>query len=335
MELVFKKTVSPDVLEELKLNGLDPLLEPDIIAEKLKSHVEEVAGERLLGSLHQFILGADSFLAVRNAFDPGALGDSPETFFTSGTTDWYPGAYTTLAVLAASGLHPVSFHSENRGELIVNLTVIPGVGRKSDKSRKELRGHTDACSFPFAHEFDPEEGVSPSPDFVVLIGQKNHDKVPTCVAPLSKILKEMPEWAIEELKKEQFMIGTQGLFDIDYVRDDASILTIHPDFGYQIRFSHSHVTSDPALHKATNAIKKLEAATQKCLKDVVVNPGDILLVNNRTALHGRRTVCDAKTKSGGNTRWLQRLYANLESTKGLAVDEAKPFCLAPESGWVG
>ncbi|HMP50105.1 MAG TPA: hypothetical protein PKD05_00970, partial [Candidatus Melainabacteria bacterium] len=107
LELVFKKTVSPDVLEELKLNGLDPLLEPDIIAEELKSHVEEVAGERLLGSLHQFIQGADSFLAVRNAFDPGALGESPETFFTSGTTDWYPGAYTTLAVLAAASLHPV------------------------------------------------------------------------------------------------------------------------------------------------------------------------------------------------------------------------------------
>lgn len=333
MELIFPQPVESEALQELRNSGVDPLAEPFVVSSTLMKDVATAAGDRLIGMLHRFVLGADSYLILRKAFEPTDLGETPKTFLSAGDTNWYHGAYTALTLIAIAKLSPISFHCENQGKLIINITVIPEPGRKGDKSRKELRGHTDACSFPFAHEFDAEEGISPSPDFVVLIGQRNPESVPTCVAPLSKIMKELPEQAIEELTKDQFTIGSQGLFDIDYARTDASVITLHPKYGYQVRFSHSHVTVDPALQKASKAISEMEHATQNCLEDVVVNPGDILFVNNRTALHGRRTVCDNTGTGGGKTRWIQRLYANLPDTVGVPVDPAIPFCLAPVTGW--
>jgi L-asparagine oxygenase len=334
MELVFPRPVSADVLEKLALDGLDPLVEPADVAGRMRDPVAEAAGDRLVGMLNRFVQGEDSFLILRDAFRPIGLGLTPETFFTSGDTTWYPGGYTVLGLLRLAGLDVVSFDSENKGELVVNITIIPQEGRFGEKSRKELRGHTDACSFPFAHEFDNRLPLSPSPDFVVLIGQRNPRAVPTCVAPLSKIMKGLSERAIEELQKPQFIIGSQGLFNITYSREDASVVTLHPDFGYQVRFSHSKVTVDESLQEAAKAIKEMEESTQACLQDVVVNAGDILLVNNRTALHGRRTVSANKQESGGETRWIQRVYANLASTAGMPVKSAVPFCLAPPDGWV-
>ncbi|WP_162266976.1 TauD/TfdA family dioxygenase [Bordetella hinzii] len=63
-------------------------------------------------------------------------------------------------------------------------------------------------------------------------------------------------------------------------------------------------------------MKKLEDACNASAKLVVVQPGDVLIVSNRLALHGRGEVGDGV---GGQSRWLLRAYgldtSNLQQYK--------------------
>ena len=189
-----------------------------------------------------------------------------------------------------------------------------------------MRGHTDACSFPFTHEFQEKFGLSPSPDFVMLICYRNPDRVPTCVAPLSKILQALSEAAIGELQQSIYSIRTQGSFFVEHALLGVPVITVHPQFGYQIRYSHSNVVA-PGDDAKNAAITELEEhAIPACLVDVLMSPGDLLLINNRTALHGRRKVGD---NTGPSSRWLQRVYAQLSESPKLLVDPRVPYMLRP------
>jgi hypothetical protein len=65
---------------------------------------------------------------------------------------------------------------------------------------------------------------------------------------------------------------------------------------------------------AEQASNQLEAACNQAAKPVVVQPGDVLVINNRLALHGRDKVGD---DVGGQSRWLLRTY-------GLDTSNLKP-----------
>lgn len=73
-----------------------------------------------------------------------------------------------------------------------------------------------------------------------------------------------------------------------------------------VRYSHSSIPIDedeqPAAAEANTAFAA--ACLQHCTS-VVVEPGDILLVNNRLALHGRG---DVGAEAGGDSRWILRTY---------------------------
>lgn len=72
-----------------------------------------------------------------------------------------------------------------------------------------------------------------------------------------------------------------------------------------VRFSHSSAGVDDKDGPAAAAIEAFENACKQCAAAVTVAPGDVLLVNNRLALHGRSTVGG---EPGGQSRWLLRSY---------------------------
>lgn len=81
-------------------------------------------------------------------------------------------------------------------------------------------------------------------------------------------------------------------FEFDYV-------------GIIVRYSHSTVTPLEEGGAAERASNHLEAACNRAARPMVVEPGDILLVNNRVVLHGRGEVGG---DAGGESRWLLRTY---------------------------
>lgn len=252
---------------------------------------------------------------LSGVFDASALVETPLSFFPlPDTPSTVMGRAAALAIHGLLQLETVSYGSENDGNLFVNLVAMPGPGAVSEKSKAGMRGHTDAVSFPFSGEDDPEDRrIAPSPDFVTLIGLRNPNAVPTRVMPLNQMLARMQVDDVEELKKAQYLIraqrtfrlGTKKLLGEEHAVIDARVLK-DTERGTYVRYSHSNVIPAEDGGAAARASASLEAACNESVVPIVINPGDVVLVNNRLALHGRAEVGD---EIGGQSRWLLRTYA--------------------------
>lgn len=265
-------------------------------------------------SVRAFLLSAP-YRHLSAVFDAAPLVDTPEAFFpvpdTAGTE---AGRAAALAVHGLMRLETVSYGSENDGNLFVNLVVIPGSGAFAEKSTGSMRGHTDAVSFPFNGEDDPQDDrIAPSPDVVTLIGLRNPRCVPTRLMPLADMLPLLSMADMVELKKAQYSVtaqktfrqGTKRILGWEHVVIDAPVLR-ESSGGTNIRYSHNNVTAKESTGPAQLAIEHLEAACHRVAKQVVVQPGDILVINNRLALHGRSEV---GRDVGRESRWILRAYA--------------------------
>lgn len=260
---------------------------------------------------------AKGSLHLQKVFDAVTqLPDSPTDFVPlPACRPVHAARMTVLAINALLEQSPVSYGSENDGHLFVNLVAMSGAGRKAEKSVKGMRGHTDAVSFPFPGQHDPGNiRIAPSPDSVCLVGIRNPDDVPTMIISLHEVLKQLSSNDIAELKKFQFLIKCQGTFLEGTKRelgsphqvDSTNVLVDTEDGAPWVRFSHSNVApSFSAPDAAQAAIANMEAACLSVAKPVVVKAGDVLIIDNRTMLHGRSEV---GKEVGGNARWLLRSY---------------------------
>ena len=265
------------------------------------------------GAGRAYALGAPC-CHLKGVFDAALLVDTPVVFFPVPDTDGtMAGQAAALALHGLLQLETVSYGSENEGNLFVNLVAMPGTGAFAEKSKRSMRGHTDAVSFPIRGDDDPEDRrIAPSPDFVTLVGLRNRKGVPTTLMQLEDVLPLLSPDDIEELKKPQYAIraqrtfrqGTRQILGAEHLVVDASVLK-DTGAGIVVRYSHSNVTPLTEGGAAERASNHLEAACNRAARPVVVLPGDILLVNNRLALHGRGEVGG---DVGGQSRWLLRTY---------------------------
>jgi L-asparagine oxygenase len=255
------------------------------------------------------------YLLLPNVFECAGLPATPQ--------DWVPipDVAATRAALAAvvlvagaCSMETVSYGSENAGALFVNLVTLPGPGAISEKSQGSMKGHTDAATFPFRGTTDPDfPRIAPSPDVVFLAALRNVDAVPTAVMPLPNILNRLSPEDAQILKgpniilsaQRTFVKGTQKALGQPHVLDGAPVLHDGPE-GTWVRYTHSQsLPFDENDAAAVAAKKNFEAACLAVTEYVVLKPGDLLLVNNRKALHGRSKVGPAV---GGESRWLIRSY---------------------------
>jgi hypothetical protein len=274
---------------------------------------------------------------LKGVFDAGALVDTPQDFNpVPDTASTIAGRAAALAVHGALQLETVSYGTENGGSLFVNLVCIPGSGAFAEKSRQGLRGHTDAVSFPFNGDDDPEDTrIAPSPDIVTLVGLRNPKNVATKVIPLESVLAQLAPADVDELAKPQYSItsqktfaqGMQRILGRKHVVIDAPVLKVAESTS--IRYSHSNVVPTEAGGPAATAADNLADACNKTAIPLVVHPGDVLIINNRQSLHGRGEVGD---DVGGQSRWLMRTYAldtsNLPAHKR-HLGDAPPHVLFP------
>lgn len=271
-----------------------------------------------------------TYVHLKGVFSVEGLPETPAGFYP------IPECNATIAArLVAISLggffakRMISYGSENEGELFVNLVALEGGGAVSKNSTKAMRGHTDAASFPFPGGVDPTSTrIAPSPDVVCLMGLKNADSVSTTLMLLHELMSDLTPDEIEQLSRPQFLIGcqrtfargTKHVFGEEHYVDGVNVLESRDGGQVWVRYSHSSVTvtgdplEDPSVSNdeiaqrspAAAAKNRFEEACVSRARRVVINPGDVLWVNNRQALHGR-TVVDQEV--GGNARWLLRGYA--------------------------
>lgn len=259
---------------------------------------------------------AQPCLKLDAVFEPSDLPDTPTDFCPIPEVEGTALArVTAIGCLAAINSATVSYGSENGGDLFVNLVVFPpGRGKFTEKSADKMSGHTDGVTFPLRGYRDPlNDRIAPSPDFVCLSALRNPKQVPTTVMPLDHLMERLSQEHIEELQKPQYIIGSQltfrdGMIDIlgDELDVDDAQLLFQMNGSWWIRFSHSTTQiADVGRKTAQASMDALKHACADCVIAVPLQPGDIALVNNRIALHGRT---EPGPEHGGQTRWLLRTY---------------------------
>lgn len=279
---------------------------------------------------------SQALVHIPSAFMPEVNCDTPETFtpvpVEPGTVK---GALAAATLNHLLGLNTVSYGSENDGVPFVSLVPQSGKGRKARKSLKAMRGHTDGVTFPFPGTRDEQyPQMAPAPDWVCLVCIRNPNMVATRVVPVDPLLKQLPPELRRAMTQPQFTIGAQGTFKEgmrrilgeEHIIDGGALLNGEDDYAF--RFSHSSVAAGPEA--STDAEKVLAAIESYCENSsvaVTLEPGDLLWVNNRRAIHGRAEVGAAV---GGHERWLLRTYGIREQL--IAPDQRytdRPFQLYP------
>jgi hypothetical protein len=242
---------------------------------------------------------------------------------TSADPSWFVFAIFISGFCRFVGWTVVSYACENSGNLFVHLVPQLGHDEGAAKSLKGLRGHTDGTVFPIGGVTSIDTELPKGPDAVILGCLNNPNKVATTLAPLSSIAKKLSREDIIQLRRNVYIFRPQSSFNLpDVVRTHQPILCSSDHDGLLIRYSHSKVEPMTSESGPKDALSNLGKAIAISLQKVVLAPGDIAFVNNRTAIHGRTEVAlhDAE-----NRRWILRTYGQSEVDSGFSTDPTRPF----------
>jgi len=297
-------------------DSFEPLYnDPDLLASFISAAAND--GTELFDTTDMIRTGKATAIHIKNAFlPPDNMCDTPLDFIpVPNEAGTLRAQLSAMVLLALAGGRSISYMSENSGALFVNLTTIPGVGRKEEKSKKSMRGHTDAVSFPFPGPYKDTlyPDISPAPDILCLVCLRNPDKTHTRLIPLDDVIEKLEPETIQELQKEQFTIecqntfrkGTRNIIGEVHFAYDANILQKNEDNNYMVRYSHSKAAADHDNIPALKALEKFQNAIRDSIIKVKLEPGDVIILNNRRALHGK----DKHSENYGlQTRWLLRSY---------------------------
>lgn len=193
----------------------------------------------------------------------------------------------------------VGYKQEQEGKLIQH--IFPKRKNEaqqiSGSSRVQLALHTESAFHPY------------KPDYVVLMCLRGDPAAATTFANVDDIVSQLEGEFIEELMKEQFItriddsFRTHGEPDVEML---LPILTWNPDCW--------HLTYDEAFMvgttpKAIHALERLREAIDQAVQEVTLAAGDILVIDNKTTVHGRRPFTP---RYDGTDRWLLRALVRKE-----------------------
>ncbi|MEU0146248.1 TauD/TfdA family dioxygenase [Streptomyces sp. NPDC006288] len=200
----------------------------------------------------------------------------------------------------------VGFEGEKHGALVQNVVPVPGEERKqSNAGSVDLEMHTE-------NAFHPHR-----PDFVALscLRQDPDGEAGLRVASLRR--------AIGLLSAEQRGILAEPRFRTDPPPSfngsgsavaHGAISGAPEDPDAQVDF-HATTPLDAGADRAMSALRE---ALEAVVDTVYFAPGDLAIVDNRVALHGRTPF---SPRYDGHDRWLHRVFVHVDSRRSRADRE--------------
>ncbi|MGW4024218.1 guanitoxin biosynthesis L-enduracididine beta-hydroxylase GntD [Streptomyces sp. NPDC005009] len=225
--------------------------------------------------------------------------------------------------LALCGLvlgDPFGWVALQEGRIIQNILPIRG-----DEDRQS--GHGSGTLL----EFHTEDGFHPNRcDYLLLMGLRNPDAVPTIVASVRDVRLDEADRAV--LAEERFLIRP----DTEHIRQLETYAPGHPALprlramasapaptavlsgdrlSPYLRIDRPFMDTLPGDTEAEAALDRLMAELSRVQQDVAVAPGSLLIVDNYRAVHGRRPFT---ARYDGNDRWLKKLTVSRNLRRNLS-----------------
>jgi L-asparagine oxygenase len=200
-----------------------------------------------------------------------------------------------VLVMVACGLgDPSAFAAEKSGALVQNVVPVPG--------KEEFQGNSGSVLLASHNEnaFHPHR-----PDFLMLLCLRaDHDRVAQLsTACIRTVLPLLSEDATEELFSPEFVTEPPPSFGRRGGPTSPHAVLFGAPEDPDIRVDFSATT--PLTQRAESALAELERLFGETAFSVKLTPGDLAIVDNRVAVHGRSAFTP---RYDGKDRWLRRTF---------------------------
>lgn len=223
----------------------------------------------------------------------GALPPTPPTPTTPTHKD-HTSELTLLTVARRLG-QPVGYEPEHGGDIVQNLVPVKGAETRqvSTSSKVELMFHTEAAFHPHR------------PRYLLLLCLRGDPSAFTTLSSIHEVLPHLPAGTRDVLFQPRFRTAV----DESYLhgRDNVlgapmPVLSGDPELPSMVFDADLMVGTDA---EADEALQLLGAAVADLQTGVALEAGDLLVVDNAVAVHGRSPFTP---RFDGTDRWLQRAF---------------------------
>jgi L-asparagine oxygenase len=202
--------------------------------------------------------------------------------------------FVLLSVARRLG-QPVGYAPEHGGDLVQNISPVPTAvtSQTSTSSAVTLMFHTEAAFHPHRPRYLLLLCLRGDPSAATLLCSV-HDVLPHLDAATRRVLFE-PRF--RTAADESYTDGASG-----WMSDPMPVLSGDPERPTLVFDAELMVGTDTA---AERALVRLRTEVEARAGAVVLESGDLLVVDNNTAVHGRSKFA---ARFDGTDRWLQRTF---------------------------
>ena len=223
----------------------------------------------------------------------GQLPDTPATPTTPTAKDC-TSELTLLTVAKALG-EPIGYEPELGGRIIQNIlpTKTASTRQVSTSSKVSLMFHTEAAFHPHR------------PAYLLLLCLKGDPAASTTLASIREVLPLLSSSTVEILFQARFRTAVDESYlhgRANTLGEPVPVLSGALECPSMVFDADLMVGTDDA---AQNALAELSRAVANCHTGVCLEAGDLLIVDNAVAVHGRSPFTP---RFDGTDRWLQRTF---------------------------
>lgn len=244
--------------------------------------------------------GREGALLVRGL--PVDEATLPPTPAVGGSVQRTPTVPASTLVMTSMQLGEViAFRSEKNGALVQDVVPVPG--------KEDFQGNAGSVTLKMHTEnaFHPNR-----PDFVNLMCLRNdHDNVAGLLtSSIRCALELLPPATRAVLAQPRFVTEAPLSFGGSTpAAKPRPVLDGDPD-DPDVRVDFA--STDALDVVAETALDRLRRAFDETRRVLVLGPGDLAMVDNRIAVHGRTSF---RPRYDGRDRWLQRTYVQLDARR--------------------
>jgi hypothetical protein len=175
-------------------------------------------------------------------------------------------------------------------------------------------------------ELHTEDAAHPArADWLLLLCLRNPDKVPTQYASLAQA--GLDPGAVDVLMERRFIMQSEPDHAATLgATQRVVVLSGDPKDPY-LSFDGYYLTAVEGDSEAETALAHLTASLEAAATDVLLEPGDTVIIDNRKAVHGRKPF---PARFDGTDRWYKRQHVtrDLSRSRRWRASAASPVILA-------
>ena len=315
-----ERTPLAALAEELSADGLDPTR--PAFYDRCRPAADRLSSG-LRGFLAEFRRGEPAAACLIRGLpvDSAQIGPTPPHWEAAIASDAARTAELCLALCAMVLGEPFAWSTLQSGRIIQNILPIAGDERRQNGYGSEA-----------LLEFHTEDGFHPLRcDYLLLLGLRNPDGVPTIVASVRDICLPDSQRAILAEKRFYIEPDTEHIRQLELREPGSAALALvsamqrspepvavlfgNPAAPY-LRIDRPFMRCATGDREAEHALDGLMAELERVQQEVVVDPGTLLIIDNYLAVHGRQPF---RSRYDGTDRWLKKLTVSRNLRRGLGL----------------